>query len=147
MTDHGEPKCNNRVDAPVSASESEEAMQSETISVLVVEDEVLIRMGVVDDLEQAGFSVLEAGNTDEAMSILAAHPEVRAVFTDVELPGTMNGLRLAATVHELWPPIRIIVTSGRIRVGMRDLPDEALFMPKPYNNDEIVSTLRGLVAA
>lgn len=121
-------------------------MQADTISVLVVEDEVIIRMGVVDDLQQAGFLVLEAGSTDEAMSILAAHPEVQAMFTDVELPGAMNGLGLASAVHERWPPIRILVTSGRIRVCVRDLPDEAMFTPKPYNNDDIVSTLRELVA-
>jgi len=122
-------------------------MQSDPISVLVVEDEALIRMGVVDDLADAGFDVHEAANTDEAISILRAHPEIQALFTDVEMPGSMNGLRLAATVHDRWPPIKIIVTSGRVRVRKRDLPQDALFFPKPYDNTEVISTLRGLVLA
>jgi two-component system, response regulator PdtaR len=122
-------------------------MHSDPISVLVVEDEALIRMDVVEELEQAGFNVLEAGNTDEAISILRTHPEIQALFTDVEMPGSMNGLKLAATVHDRWPPIKIIVTSGRVRVHRNDLPEDALFVPKPYDNSQVISTLREMVLA
>ncbi|MDB5524702.1 MAG: two-component response regulator protein [Rhizobium sp.] len=122
-------------------------MHSDPISVLVVEDETLIRMSVVLDLEDAGFNVLEAGNTDEAISLLRTHPEIQALFTDIEIPGSMNGLSLAATVHDRWPPIRIIVTSGRVRVFRRDLPADVKFCPKPYDNTQVISMLREMVAA
>jgi len=120
-------------------------MQTDSISVLVVEDEPLIRMVVVDDLEHAGFNVLEARTTDEAISVLLSHPEIQAMFTDVEMQGSMNGLKLAETVHDRWPPIKIIVTSGAVRVC--GLPEDALFMPKPYDNDAVISTLRDMVLA
>lgn len=122
-------------------------MEFDPISVLVVEDEALIRMAVVVDLEEAGFNVLEAQNTDEAMSLLRSHPEIQALFTDIEMPGSMNGLTLAGAVHDRWPPIKIIVTSGHVLVRKRDLPEDALFVPKPYNNSEVVSTLREMVMA
>lgn len=122
-------------------------MESDPISVLVVEDEALIRMGVVVDFEEAGFNVLEAKDTDEAISLLRSHPEIQALFTDVEIPGSMNGLKLAATVHDRWPPIKIIVTSGRVVVRKRDLPQDAQFLPKPYDNNEVISTLREMVMA
>jgi CheY-like chemotaxis protein len=122
-------------------------MHSDPISVLVVEDEPLIRMDVVGDLEQAGFNVLEAGNGDEAISLLRSHPEIQALITDIEMPGSMNGLILAATVHDRWPPIKIIVTSGRVLVRKRDLPEDALFVPKPYDNSQVISTLREMMMA
>lgn len=122
-------------------------MQTDPISVLVVEDEPLIRMAVIDDLEHAGFNVLEAESTDIAMSLLRGHPEIQALFTDVEMPGSMDGLELAEKVHDRWPPIKILVTSGAVRVRKRDLPEDALFMPKPYNSDAVISTLRDLVLA
>ena len=75
------------------------------------------------------------------------HPEIRALFTDVEMPGSMNGLGLAAAVHDRWPPIKIIVTSGRVRVVKRDLPDDVEFCPKPYDNSQVISMLREMVAA
>jgi two-component system, response regulator PdtaR len=122
-------------------------MCSDVISVLVVEDEALIRLGVVGDLEQAGFNVLEAETTDQALSLLRTHPEIQALFTDVEMPGGINGLKLAATVHDRWPLIRIIVTSGRVSVRKRDLPEDAQFVAKPYDNNEVISTLREMVLA
>jgi CheY-like chemotaxis protein len=117
------------------------------ISVLVVEDEPLIRLGVVSDFEQAGFHVLEADTTDEALSLLRSHPEIQALFTDIEMPGSINGLKLAATVHDRWPPIKIMVTSGRVSVRKRDLPEDAQFVPKPYDNSQVISTLREMVLA
>jgi CheY-like chemotaxis protein len=122
-------------------------MVSDPISVLVVEDEALIRMGVVVDFEEAGFNVLEAADTDEAIALLRSHPEIQALFTDIEIPGSMNGLMLAAAVHDRWPPIKIIVTSGRVLVRKRDLPEDAQFMPKPYDNSQVISTLRDMVMA
>jgi CheY-like chemotaxis protein len=120
-------------------------MHSEKISVLVVEDEPMIRLSVVMDLEDAGFNVLEAGDTDEAIALLDEHPDVQALFTDIELPGSMNGLSLAATVRDRWPQIKIIVTSGRVCRPDADIPDDALFMPKPYLPQRVASTIREMI--
>lgn len=122
-------------------------MQSNSMSVLVVEDEAIIRLGVVGDLEEAGFNVLEAADTDEAMALLRTHPEIQALFTDIEMPGSINGLKLAAAVHDRWPPIRIVVTSGRVTVRKGDLPEDALFLPKPYDNNDVIATLRDMILA
>jgi CheY-like chemotaxis protein len=121
-------------------------MRREQISVLVVEDEPIIRLGAVMDLEDAGFNVFEAGNPDEAMMVLADHPEIQALFTDVEMPGSMNGLSLAAAVRDRWPPIKIVVTSGRVRKQDTNLPEDALFVPKPYESRQIAATIRNMVA-
>jgi CheY-like chemotaxis protein len=121
-------------------------MRREQISVLVVEDEPIIRLGAVMDLEDAGFIVFEAGNPDEAMMVLADHPEIQALFTDVEMPGSMNGLTLAAAVRDRWPPIKIVVTSGRVRKQDTNLPEDALFVPKPYESRQIAATIRNMVA-
>jgi CheY-like chemotaxis protein len=121
-------------------------MRREQISVLVVEDEPIIRLGAVMDLEDAGFNVFEASNPDEAMMVLADHPEIQALFTDVEMPGSMNGLTLAAAVRDRWPPIKIVVTSGRVRKQDTNLPEDALFVPKPYESRQIAATIRNMVA-
>jgi CheY-like chemotaxis protein len=122
-------------------------MHLNPISVLVVEDEALIRIGVVDDLQQAGFTVLEAQTSDEAMRLLRGHPEIRILFTDINMPGSMDGLGLAATVHDRWPPIRIIITSGGVRLRQHDLPEDVLFVPKPYDNSDVITALREMVLA
>src|SRR4029079_550967 len=85
-------------------------------TVLVVEDESLIRMDIVDCLEEAGFLIAEASNADEAINILQSRADIRLVFTDIHMPGSMDGLKLAAFVRKRWPPIKIIVTSGHTEV-------------------------------
>ena len=80
--------------------------------VLVVDDEVLVRTVAVDMVEQAGFEVIEASNADEAIRILESRQDIRAVFTDIQMPGSMDGLRLAQSVRDRWPPVALIVTSG-----------------------------------
>ncbi len=87
-------------------------MGYDSVTVLVVEDEVLVRMDIVRSLENDGFDVLEASNADEAIILLNAHPEVRLMFTDIDMPGSMDGLKLATAVRDRWPPVKIIVTSG-----------------------------------
>ena len=84
--------------------------------VLIVEDEPLVRVGACNMIEDAGFEVIEAASADEAIRILESRSDIRVVFTDVHMPGTMDGLRLAHAVRGRWPPIKIIVTSGRSRV-------------------------------
>jgi CheY-like chemotaxis protein len=118
-------------------------VHSETPTVLVVEDETLIRMNIVEALETAGFEVFEADHAERAIAILEAHSEIRLVFTDVDMPGTMDGLKLAAFVRDRWPPIKIIVTSGR--VTSTTLPDGAPFLTKPYQVDQVLTAIRTLM--
>jgi two-component system, response regulator PdtaR len=114
--------------------------------VLIVEDEALVRMTAVDMVEEAGFEVLEATNADEAILLLEARRDITVVFTDIEMPGSMDGLRLAHAVRGRWPPIKIIATSGRYVVRDGDLPSGGLFLAKPYSSDQISSALRNLTA-
>jgi two-component system, response regulator PdtaR len=111
---------------------------------LIVEDEFLIRMDAVDMIRSAGFDVVEAQNADEAIFILEGRPDITVVFTDVNMPGSMDGLKLAAAIRGRWPPIKIIATSGRAKVSKDDLPSGSRFLPKPYSAREIVGTVREL---
>jgi CheY-like chemotaxis protein len=115
--------------------------------VLVVEDEFLVRLNTVLMIEDAGFDVLEAVDADQAIEILEVRPDIHVIFTDIQLPGSMDGLKLAHAVRGRWPPIKIIATSGRVNLRTDDLPEGGRFLPKPYGPDEIVGTLRELVGA
>ena len=108
--------------------------------VLVVEDEPLIRDFVRCELEDAGFIVLEAANADRAVAILEARNDIRLVFTDVDMPGSMDGAKLAAAVRDRWPPIHIIITSGKSRP--LQIPENAVFIPKPYIGKNVVAAMR-----
>lgn len=111
-------------------------------TILVVEDETLIRMHGADILENAGFEVLEAANADEAVAILHKHGEVRLLFSDVDMPGTMNGLQLATLVHERWPAIRLLLTSGQHHLREEALPDHGKFVPKPWSHEDLISKIK-----
>jgi CheY-like chemotaxis protein len=100
--------------------------------VLVVEDEPLLRMDAVDMIREAGFDVLEASNADEAILLLETRLDIEVVFTDIDMPGSMNGIKLAHAVRNRWPPITIIATSGHFKVRDGDLPTDVRFLPKPY---------------
>src|ERR1700704_2745086 len=115
--------------------------------VLVVEDEFLIRISTVEIIEDAGFDVLQAANSDEAIEILEVRKDIRVIFTDIHMPGSMDGLKLAHAVRGRWPPIKIITTSGRVNVRIDDLPEGGRFVPKPYHPGEIARTLRELVVS
>lgn len=112
--------------------------------VLIVEDELLIRTNAVDMLRDAGFDVIDAVNADEAIMILEGGSTIDVVFTDIQMPGSMDGLKLAAAVRKRWPPIKIVATSGVIKVEEDDLPAGSRFLPKPYSPSQIVVTLREL---
>lgn len=116
-----------------------------SICVLVVEDDALVRMHGVDLLEDAGFSVIEAENADEAIAILGRAPPVRLLFTDIDMPGTINGLELAELVHQRWPDIRLLVTSGHHCCADADLPDAGRFVAKPYSDAAVVSQVEALL--
>lgn len=122
-------------------------MTNARITVLVVEDEPLMRMDISGALEDGGFLVLEAANADEAIVILLEHTEIQALFTDIDMPGSMDGLMLAIAVRDRWPPIKIIVTSGHQSIREENLPVDGRFFSKPYNPEKIVSTIREMLAA
>ena len=114
--------------------------------VLVVEDEFLLRMDAADMIGAAGFEVIEASNADEAIEILETRPDITVVFTDIQMPGSMDGLKLARAVRGRWPPIKIIATSGRIYVPETDLPEGGRFLPKPYSARQVTGVLRELTS-
>lgn len=109
--------------------------------VLVVEDEPLILLMAQDMLDDAGFLGLPAINADEAVKHLQSRSDIRAVFTDVDMPGSMSGIALAKLVAEQWPGIPVVVTSGHIRVGRSALPHNSTFFPKPYDIDKVTDFL------
>jgi len=116
------------------------------VKILVVEDEPLLRMLAVDLVEEAGFEPLEAGSADEAVGLLERIPNVVILLTDIDMPGGMDGLRLAAAVRDRWPPIHIVVVSGKQKPSPEELPDNALFFPKPYDVTKMADMLRSLAA-
>ena len=116
------------------------------VFVLVVEDEPLMRMHAVHLVEKAGYEAVEAANADEAIEILEARKDIKIVFTDIHMPGSMDGLKLARAIRDRWPPIELILTSGHFRVDERDLPERGTFFSKPYNDDEVITAMRKYVA-
>jgi len=119
-------------------------VESKRPVVLIVEDEFLLRMDAVDMIAAAGFEVAEAANADEAIEILESRPDITVVFTDIQMPGSMDGLKLARAVRGRWPPIKIVATSGHVDVNETDLPDGGRFLSKPYSSDEVADVLREL---
>lgn len=115
--------------------------------VLVVEDDTLLRMHAAEMIGEDGFEVLEASNADEAIKLLETRLDIAIVFTDIDMPGSMNGLKLAHAVANRWPPIRIVATSGHFQMRDGDLPEGGLFIAKPYLSQQILSTLRSLARA
>ncbi len=109
--------------------------------VLIVEDEFLLRMDAIDMIAAAGFDVLEAANADEAIEILEARRDVAVVFTDIQMPGSMDGLKLANAVRKRWPRIVLILASGRITPQASELPAETAFIPKPYREAQLLAAL------
>jgi CheY-like chemotaxis protein len=115
--------------------------------VLVVEDEPLLRLMAVDLVEQAGFEAIEATNADEAVRILETRTDIRIVFTDIDMPGSMDGMMLAAAVRDRWPPIEIVIVSGYRRRDDIELPHRSVFFSKPYDPSVVTATLKRMVAA
>jgi CheY-like chemotaxis protein len=114
--------------------------------VLIVEDEFLIRMDAVDTIRSGGFDVVEAENADQAIIILEGRLDITVVFTDIQMPGSMDGLKLAAAIRGRWPPIKIVATSGLLKISEDDLPSGSRFLPKPYNAPQLMAALRELTA-
>jgi CheY-like chemotaxis protein len=110
--------------------------------VLVVDDEPLVRLDAIDMLTDAGFRVVDATNADEAIAILEKRCDIRVVVTDIQMPGSMDGLKLAATIRDRWPPIALVVTSGQSWVQQHDLPERGRFLSKPYSESRLVEAIQ-----
>src|SRR6476620_2560895 len=115
--------------------------------VLIVEDELLLRINAADMISGAGFEVVEATNADDAIEILEVRRDITVVFTDIQMPGSMDGLKLAHAVRGRWPPIKIVATSGLEDVGEKDLPEGGRFLSKPYNRRAAGADRRRLIFA
>jgi CheY-like chemotaxis protein len=111
---------------------------------LIVEDDLLVRTLAVEMAEAAGFSALEAADADEAIRILQTRPGIQVVLTDIDMPGSLDGLELAQAICHRWPPIQVVVTSGKMRPAADELPERSRFIPKPYDYSRLSSLLREL---
>ena len=120
---------------------------TEREAVLIVEDEALILMDIAFQLQAEGYTVYEAMNANAAIQLLMAHPEIRLIFTDIDMPGSMDGLTLAAAVRDRWPPVKIIITSGARAVEVPELPSGSVFFSKPYDHAAVFGCMRELLSA
>jgi two-component sensor histidine kinase len=116
-------------------------------NVLIVEDEMVLRMRAVDIVQDAGFTPVEAVNADEALSILESRSDISLLFTDIQMPGSMDGLKLAHAVHTRWPSIRIILVSGQVKLSDDDRPVDSRFFGKPLRDKEMIAELQDMVGA
>jgi CheY-like chemotaxis protein len=115
--------------------------------VLVVEDEMLLRMRAVDMVEDAGFTPVEAVDADEAVAILESRSDIALIFTDIQMPGSMDGLKLAHAVRERWPPIKIILVSGQLKLTDIDVPADSLFFGKPLEAQAMIAQMRRMIGS
>src|SRR3954469_13086864 len=116
-------------------------------NVLIVEDEMVLRMRAVDIVEDAGFRAVEAVNADQAMSILESRSDISLLFTDIQMPGSMDGLKLAHAVHDRWPAIKIILVSGQVNPSDAERPADSGFFGKPPSDDQMIAELQAMVGA
>src|ERR1700730_17146108 len=112
--------------------------------VLVVEDEMLLRMRAVDMVEDAGFTPIEAVNADDALAILESRSDIEMLFTDIQMPGSMDGLKLAYAVHERWPLIKIILVSGQLKLTDNEKPVDSRFFGKPLDVKQMIAAMQDI---
>jgi len=113
--------------------------------VLVVEDEMLLRMRAVDIVEDAGYTSVDAVDADEAVAILESRSDIALLFTDIQMPGSMDGLGLARSVHDRWPPIKIILVSGQVKPTSLDIPPDSRFFGKPLEDEAMIAQLQSMI--
>src|ERR1044071_1363804 len=116
-------------------------------NVLVVEDEMVLRMRAVDIVEDAGFTAVQAVNADEALAILETRSDIALLFSDIQMPGSMDGLKLAHAVHDRWPSIKIILVSGQVKLSDIDKPADSRFFGKPLEMKQMITELQEMVGA
>jgi two-component sensor histidine kinase/DNA-binding NarL/FixJ family response regulator len=120
---------------------------TEIPKVLVVEDEMVLRMRAADIVEDAGFGAVEAVNADEAIAILESRSDIALLFTDIQMPGSMDGLKLAHAVHSRWPEIKIVLVSGHMKPSDADRPTDSRFFSKPLGVEQMITELQAMVGA
>jgi CheY-like chemotaxis protein len=113
--------------------------------VLVVEDEMLLRMRAVDMVEEAGFTSVEAVDADQAVAILESRSDIALLFTDIQMPGSIDGLKLAHAVRKRWPPIKIILVSGQLKLADLELPADSRFFGKPLEAKVMIAQMRSMI--
>ena len=113
--------------------------------ILIVEDNALLRMGTVAMLEEAGYRVVDAANSREAIGIMECCDDVALMFTDVDMPPGMSGLQLGEVVRERWPQIKLLITSGHHQLITTELPGDSQFLPKPYSRKTVVKAINQLL--
>ena len=116
-----------------------------TAKVLVVEDEMMLRMRAVDIVEDAGFTPIEAVNADDAFTILESRSDIDLLFTDIQMPGTMDGLKLAHAVQARWPSIKIMLVSGQVTPTETEKPVNSRFYGKPLEAKEMIAELQSMI--
>ena len=114
--------------------------------VLVIEDEPLQRLYLVDLIEQAGFGTVEACSADEAIAILQVRNDIRIVFADLDMPRSVDGLKVAASIRDRWPPIEIVLTSGRATPAADLIPARSRFVSKPYDERQLIRAIQDFAA-
>ncbi len=115
------------------------------VTVLVVEDEAFLLFAIADELREAGYDVLEASNADQAIRLLESRQDIAILFTDIDMPGSMDGLRLSVAVRDRWPPVKIVITSGKRQPAADAMPSGGVFLPKPYAPEAVAATIEGLL--
>jgi CheY-like chemotaxis protein len=113
--------------------------------ILVVEDNELLRLHAADLLEEHGFGVVEAENADAALKLLETRDDVRLLFTDIQMPGSCDGMDLAREVHARWPSILLVITSGQIKPAQAEIPDDGHFIGKPYRANDLLSEMNDML--
>jgi two-component sensor histidine kinase/CheY-like chemotaxis protein len=131
----------------ISGAHMSPSLTGSQTNVLVVEDEMVLRMRAVDIVEDAGFTAVEAVNADEAISILEARSDISLLFTDIQMPGSMDGLKLAHAVHDRWPAIKIILVSGQVNLSEAERPADSRFFGKPLGVEEMTAQLQVMIGA
>ena len=116
------------------------------IVILVVEDEPLQRMMAVDLVDDAGFEAVEATDAAHALDILEGRADVRIVFSNIDMPHGLDGVKLAVSIRERWPSIDLILTSEKVMLGAEELPHRGAFFSKPYRRQEVVAAMRRMAA-
>ena len=113
------------------------------MKVLIVEDDLIVRMVAVEYVADAGFDILEAADADEAVRLFQMNDDIGGLVTDVMMPGSMNGIELARRVHKARPSVAIVITSGYVYPAARVFPEGATFLRKPYRPEDLVRALLG----
>jgi DNA-binding NtrC family response regulator len=111
-------------------------------AILIVEDEAFIRYDLVDFFEDTGFEVFDAEDADAAIELMAAQPSIRVVLTDVDMPGAMDGVKLAHFIRDRYPPTLLLIASGAVKLRPGEMPAGARFIPKPFDPRAILVTIR-----